>query len=151
MKIEEQFTIDAPIDDVWAFVRDPATVAPCVPGCESVEPLSDKSYRSTVAVALGPIKARFNVIVEITEEQPPHRLLCVTKGEEGGKASMLTATSEIVLSEGDNKSTAIRCSSEVAVVGRLGKFGLGIMKKQAGQLAAEFARAVQQRMQSAHA
>ena len=90
-------------------------------------------------------------ITEITEEQPPHRLLCVTKGEEGGKASMLTATSEIVLSEGDNKSTAIRCSSEVAVVGRLGKFGLGIMKKQAGRLAAEFARAVQQRMQSAHA
>ena len=52
MKIEEQFTIDAPIDDVWTFVRDPATVAPCVPGCESVEPLSEKSYRSTGAVAL---------------------------------------------------------------------------------------------------
>ncbi len=151
MKIEEQFTIDAPIDDVWTFVRDPATVAPCVPGCESVEPLSEKSYRSTVAVALGPIRARFNVIVEITEEQPPHRLLCVTKGEEGGKASMVTARSEIVLSERDSKSTAISCSSEVAIVGRLGKFGLGIMKKQAGRLAAQFAASVQQRMQTDHA
>ena len=151
MKIEEKFVIEAPIDEVWTFVRNPETVAPCIPGCESVETLSDKRYRSTIAVALGPIKARFNVIIEITEETPPNRLLCMTKGEEGGKASMLTASSEISLEDRDGRSTAISCASEVAIVGRLGKFGIGIMKKRADQLAGEFAASVQQRMQAAHA
>ena len=146
MKIDERLTIAAPIDKVWAFIRNPDTAAPCVPGCESVETLSDKSYRSTIAVALGPIKARFNVVVEITEESPPHRLLCVTKGDEGSKASMISATSEIVLTAVDDQTTAIACSSEFSIVGRLGKFGLGIMKKRATQLAGEFAAAVQERL-----
>ena len=47
MKIEERFLIEAPIDAVWALFRDPQTVAPCVPGCEAVEPFSDELYRST--------------------------------------------------------------------------------------------------------
>jgi hypothetical protein len=148
MMIDERFSIAAPIDKVWAFIRDPQTVAPCVPGCESVETLSETSYRSTIGIALGPIKARFNVIVQITEETPPSRLVCVTKGEEGSKASIISATSEMLLTAVDDKSTEIACSSEVSVVGRLGKFGLGIMKKRASRLAEEFAAAVQQRMQT---
>jgi uncharacterized protein len=66
MKIDERFLTEAPIDAVWAFVRNPQTVAPCIPGCEAVEPLSDKLYRST-SVALGPIRRDFNVVAEITE------------------------------------------------------------------------------------
>lgn len=148
MKIDERFAVSAPIDEVWAFIRDPQTVAPCVPGCVSVEVLSETSYRSTIGIAIGPIKARFNVVVQITEEIPPGRLVCVTKGEEGSKASVISATSEMLLTAVGDKSTEIAYSSEVFIVGRLGKFGLGIMKKRAGQLAEEFAAAVQHRMQS---
>lgn len=86
MKIDERFLIEAPIDAVWAFVRNPQTVAPCIPGCEAVEPLSDKLYRST-SVAL--VKARFNVVLEITKEFALNRLLRITKGEEDGEASMI--------------------------------------------------------------
>ena len=151
MKIEEQFLIEAPIGEVWAFVRNPTTVAPCIPGCESVEPLSDNRYRAVIAVALGPIKARFNVVVEITEESPPSLLVCSTKGEEGGKASMVSAISEIRFAERSQACTEVLCKSEVSIVGRLGKFGLGLVKKRANHLAGEFATAVQQRVQIAHA
>jgi uncharacterized protein len=151
MRIDERFLIEAPIDAVWAFVRNPQTVAPCFPGCEAVDPISDKQYRSTIGVALGPIKARFNVVVEITEEIAPDRLVRVTKGEEGGKASMIRATTEIKFAAQGSGRTEITSASEVSIIGRLGKFGLGIMKKRAAQLAGEFAAAVQQRMQVADA
>jgi carbon monoxide dehydrogenase subunit G len=72
MKIDERSLIGAPIDAVWPFVRNPQTVAPCIPGCEAVEQLSDKLFRGTIGVALGPIKACFNVVVEITEEFAPN-------------------------------------------------------------------------------
>jgi carbon monoxide dehydrogenase subunit G len=151
MKINERFTIPAPIERVWAFIRDPDRVAPCIPGCERIESISATSYRSTIAVALGPIKARFVVVVEITDEKPPTRLTCLTKGEEGSRASVINATSEIALAETNEKETEVYCTSEVSIVGRLGKFGLGIMQKRASQLAGEFAGAVQQRMQVADA
>jgi uncharacterized protein len=107
MRIEERFTIPAPIERVWDFIRDPDRVASCVPGCERVETISTTSYRSTIAVALGPIKARFVVVVEITDEKPPTRLTCVTKGEEGSRASVINATSEIVLAEINEKETEV--------------------------------------------
>lgn len=148
MKIEEKFAIKASIEKVWAFIRDPQKVAVCVPGCESVEALSEKCYRTTIAVALGPIKARFNLMVQITEEEPPKRIVCVTKGEEGSKASIINATSELLLTPVDGATTEILCTSEVSIAGRLGKFGLGIMKKRAAKLAGEFAAAVQQTMET---
>jgi uncharacterized protein len=151
MKIEERFIIPAPIDRVWAFVRNPDRVAPCIPGCEHVETISDTSYRSTIAVTLGPIKARFIVVVQITDEHPPTRLTCVTKGEEGSRASVINANSELLLIELNERETEVHCTSEVSIVGRLGKFGLGIMKKRATQLAGEFAAAVRERMQVANA
>jgi hypothetical protein len=80
-------------------------------------------YRSGIGVALGPIKARFNIVVEITEELAPNRLLCITKGDEGSKASMITATSEIKLEAQEAGRTEISCPSEVPIAGRLGKFG----------------------------
>jgi uncharacterized protein len=148
MKIEERFVIAAPIETVWAFIRDPDRVAPCIPGCESVAAISASSYRSTIAVALGPIKARFNVTVELTEEHPPHRLACTTKGEEGSRASVMSARSELVLTAVNDKETEVGCTSEISIVGRLGKFGLGIMKKRASQLAVEFAAVMQERVQA---
>jgi carbon monoxide dehydrogenase subunit G len=151
MKIDERFLIEAPIDAVGAFIRNPQTVAPCIPGCEAVEPISDKLYRSTIGVALGPIRARFNVVVEITEELAPNRLVCLTKGEEGGKASMITATTEIKFEAQESGRREISSASEISIVGRLGNFGLGIMKKRAEQLASEFAAVVQQRMQTTDA
>jgi carbon monoxide dehydrogenase subunit G len=151
MKIDERFTIPAPIDRVWAFIRNPDQVAPCIPGCTGVEMISPTSYRSTIAVTLGPISARFNLVVQIVEEQPPTRLVCQTKGEEGTRASMVTASSEIVLTAVSERETEIHCTSDMSIVGRLGKFGLGIMKKRATQLAAEFAASVRERMQAVDA
>ena len=104
-----------------------------------METISPSRYRSTIAIALGPIKARFNVVVELTEEHPPHRMVCTTKGEEGSRASVMSAQSELVLTAINDKETVVDCRSDVSIVGRLGKFGLGIMKKRASQLAVEFA------------
>lgn len=148
MKIDERFAIAAPIEEVWAFIRDPQTVAACIPGCEGVEAASDTSYRSRIGVTLGPITARFNVLVDIVEETPPSRLVYVTKGEEGTRASIINATSEILLTAVDATTTEIECRWDVSIVGRLGKFGHGVMKKRAAQMAAEFAASVEQRLRS---
>ena len=104
------------------------------------------SYKTSVRVALGPIATTFNATVEITEEEPPKRLACVTRGEEGGKASSLSAQSELLLTEVDGGRTQMRYNSEASIFGRLGRYGLGMMKKKADAIGAEFATAFTQRM-----
>ena len=139
MKIEETFTVNAPVDRVWEFMMDPDRMAPCVPGCGDVEVLGDNKYRASVKVAVGPIKTSFKVSVELTEQRAPTYAASVTRGEERGKASMLTANSELRLTSVNSQETEVHYLSEVSLVGRLGKFGLGMMKKKAKAVGEEFA------------
>ena len=147
MRIEDTFTIRAPIDTVWRFIRDPGAVVPCIPGCDGVEIVGPNAYRASIRVALGPIKTTFNVTVELTREEPPSFAALVTRGEEGGKASTLSAQSELRLRPLEDAGTEVSYASEVAIFGRLGKYGLGIMKKKAESLGAEFAKAFSARVE----
>jgi carbon monoxide dehydrogenase subunit G len=139
MRIEGTFTVAAPRERVFAEITNPALMASCIPGCEAIEVVDPKTYRARILIEVGPIKARFNLIVEVTQEEPPVRVLCVTRGEEGSRASMLSANSELLLAATDSGGTEVKYASDVSVTGRLGKFGLGIMKKKAELLGAKFA------------
>jgi carbon monoxide dehydrogenase subunit G len=44
MIFEDSFTVKAPIDRVWAFLRDPQRVAQCIPGTEKIEIIDDTHY-----------------------------------------------------------------------------------------------------------
>ena len=68
MKIENRFVVAAPIDTVWASITDPEIVAPCIPGCEDVEVLSPTAYKAKMKIAIGPIKASFNLDIEVTNQ-----------------------------------------------------------------------------------
>lgn len=139
MRIEGSFIVAAPRERVFAEITNPALMASCVPGCEAIEVVDPKTYRARILVEVGPIKARFNLIVEVKSEVPPERVVSVTRGEEGSRASMLSANNELVLAPAAGGGTEVKYVSEVSVTGRLGKFGLGMMKKKAEQLGAKFA------------
>jgi carbon monoxide dehydrogenase subunit G len=141
MRVEGSFKVAAPRERVFAEITNPALMATCIPGCDSIEVIDPKTYRASIVVEVGPIKARFNLIVEVTAEDPPVRVLSVTRGEEGGRASMLSANNELLLEATPDGATDVRYASDVAVTGRLGKFGLGIMKKKSEALAARFVQA----------
>jgi hypothetical protein len=88
------------------------------------------------------------VDVELTEEQPPHYAASVSRGEEGGRASTVTAQNILKLAPNEGGGTEVYYSSEFSVVGRLGKFGLGIMAKKAKALGEEFAKAFRERVEA---
>lgn len=148
MRIEDSFTIAASRDRVWQAIKSPAVVAPCVPGCQGVEVISPTLYKAQVRVQLGPIKATFNVDVEIASEIEPEEIRSRTRGEEGGRASSLSAENVLRLTELGAEETEVYYLSEVSVVGRLGKFGLGIMKKKAASLGRDFAVAFKKQVEN---
>ena len=133
--------VKASRESVWAAIKDPARIAPCIPGCESIKIAGPGLYRARVGIAVGPIKAAFNLEVEVTQETPPSFVASTTRGEEGTRASVLNAHNELHLAALDDGTTEVRYVSEVSIVGRLGRFGLGVMKKKAAALGVEFAEA----------
>ncbi|MSQ69894.1 MAG: hypothetical protein EXR27_01215 [Betaproteobacteria bacterium] len=148
MKVEGTFDIAATREDVFRYITDPRLMAECVPGCEEIEQLSPTQYRTRVVIGVGTIKARFNLTVEITQQNPPESVLSQTRGEEGSRASLISADNEVRLESIAPDTTRVHYSSQVSVTGRLGKFALGIMKKKVESLGKEFAARFSERIRS---
>ena len=148
MLIEDKFVVRAPRVEVWRFIVDPKRMLPCIPGCESIEQASPTQYRAVVKIEVGPIKTRFNLDVTVDAEHPPGLILSTTRGEEGTRASTLSAKNRLELAALDERTTEVSYSSEVSVVGRLGRFGLGMMKKKAQALGTAFADSMRARLES---
>lgn len=137
MRIEQSFTLEAPPDRVWSLIRDPEIMVGCVPGCEEIERIDEANYKARVTVSVGPIKARFNLVIEIVEEQVPSLIRTEARGEEGSRASMVKSANEMKLTALDG-GTEIAYSADVEISGRLGRYGAGMMKKIATKLAGKF-------------
>ena len=141
MKLDGSFVIDAPRATVWEAIRDPGLMARCVPGCETAEQIGPDSYRAVVAVKFGPISARFNLTIEIEEEVEPEFVRSKARGEEGSRASMVSSENLLKLAEIEPDRTEVSWETDVNITGRLGKYGLGLMKKKVERLSAEFVTA----------
>ncbi len=147
MHIEDRFSVKAPKDIVWRAIRDPDVVAPCVPGCTGVEVVSPSLYKAQVSLQVGPIKAKFNVDVEIVSEIEFEEIRTRSRGEEGGRARCVNANNILKLTEIDEDQTEVYYAADVYVVGRLGKFGIGMMKKKAETTGQEFAANFRERVE----
>ena len=119
-----------------------------MPGCQDVTVASPTIYKARIRVQLGIIKAEFNIEVEITLETPPEELRTRTRGEEGSRASSISAENILRLVAHGPNETEVNYASDVSVVGRLGKFGLGVMKKKAESLGRDFATAFKARVET---
>ncbi|HKU14933.1 MAG TPA: carbon monoxide dehydrogenase subunit G [Steroidobacteraceae bacterium] len=138
MKIEKTFTVGAPQEQVWAFITDPQKVAQCIPGCEGAEQKERGKYAAAINLKVGPIRVTFNVDIEQTEERAPEFASYLSKGEEGSRASRISATSTLALKPVSASDTEVTYTSDINIVGRLGKFGSGMMQKIADNVGEEF-------------
>ena len=147
MKIEKTFSVDAPAEAVWQFITSPEKVAPCIPGCEGAEQTGDNTYKAAIKVKVGPIKTRFAVEIETLEERPPEFAAYETKGEEGTKSSRLKAKSTLSLTQLNDTTTEVTYTSEINLLGRLGKFGSGMMQKVADSIGNEFVAGLKEQVE----
>ncbi|MGN6462203.1 MAG: SRPBCC domain-containing protein [Pseudolabrys sp.] len=130
--------IAAPIDRVWSVLLDPKIMAGCVPGVQSVDVLSDTEYLATIKVKISFISANFKIKTTILETKPPHYLRCEGTGEDSTVASTVKQTSEMFLTSQPDGATELRVKAKADVFGRLGSFGLSVMKTKADRMWEEF-------------
>jgi carbon monoxide dehydrogenase subunit G len=123
----------------------------CIPGCKSIKVTGPTTYTADIQVKVGPIKASFNLDVEVIEEVEPDHIISRTRGQEGSRASMVSAESTLRLSDAESGGTEVYYSSEVAITGRLGKYGHGMMKKIAKKLGNKFADDFRERVENGKA
>jgi carbon monoxide dehydrogenase subunit G len=140
MDIEKTLLVAAPPAHVWSLLLDPNVMGACVPGMQSIEVVSDVEYVSVIHVKIAFVSAKFRIKTTIVEQRAPHYLRTEGTGEDASVASSLKQSSEIFLTDAESGQTELRMKIHVDVLGRLGTFGLSVMKTKADRMWEEFAQ-----------
>ena len=138
MEIEKQLTVAAAPAKVWEMLLDPQVMGSCVPGMQSVEVISPTEYVGVIKVKISFISATFRLNTRIVEQRAPEYLRIEGTGEDASVASSLKQQSELFLAALPDGQTGLRMLVKVDVLGRLGAFGLSVMKTKADRMWDEF-------------
>ena len=56
---------------VWDTLLDPDKLAAVIPGCHSLDRVSDNSYKAEISLGVGPVRGRFHATVDLSDLDPP--------------------------------------------------------------------------------
>ena len=138
MELDKALQLPAAPGAVWALLLDPQVMGECVPGMKSIEVVSPTEYLAQIHVKISFISAKFKIRTTVTEQRAPHYLKSEGAGEDASVASSFKQTSEIFLEETAEGGTSVRMKIRVDLLGRLGTFGLSVMKTKADRMWDEF-------------
>lgn len=136
MKISGAATMAASPEQVWAAVHDPAVLARCIPGCQSLRELSPGRYAMTVTAGVAAIKGSYDGEVAITDVTEPTAF--TMKADGAGAPGTIATTVDVGLAPADGGGTAITYEADASVGGPIGGVGqrmlAGVARKMAGQM-----------------
>jgi hypothetical protein len=137
MDMSGERRIPAPRQLVWEALNNPEVLKASIPGCETLEKISDSEMRATAAVKIGPISARFNGKVQLTDLDPPNGYNIGGEGQ-GGVAGFAKGGATVRLSELEAGITLLSYDVKAQVGGKIAQLGARLIDATAKQMADAF-------------
>ena len=129
MKLENEFTVPAPVDRAWEVLLDLERVAPCLPGA-TIDGRDGDAHTGTMTVKIGPITARYTGTVRIEESDEEARRAVMraqardARGQ-GTASATITSTMEPV-----DAGTRVRVETYMRITGPAAQVGRDPLHRQ---------------------
>lgn len=137
MHMAGEALIGAPRERVWDALNDPEILKACIPGCESLEKLSDTELKATVKQKIGPVSAKFNGTVILSDLDPPNGYTISGEGQ-GGVAGFAKGGATVRLEANGADTTVLKYDAKAQVGGKLAQLGGRLIDATAKKLADQF-------------
>ena len=135
MKISGSSTLESPVDKVWEAIQDPAVLARCLPGCESLAVIGEDRYAMSVTAGVAAIKGTYAGEVSLSDKVAPSSLTMRASG--AGAPGTIDADVKVQLAPSAGGGTDLSYDADASVGGAIGGVGqrmlAGVTKKMAGQ------------------
>ncbi|HUZ64745.1 MAG TPA: carbon monoxide dehydrogenase subunit G [Acetobacteraceae bacterium] len=128
--------IPVPRQKVWEALNDAAILKASIPGCETMEKLSDTELKATAAVKIGPIAARFTGKVQLSDLDPPNGYTISGEGQ-GGVAGFAKGGAAVRLTD-EAGETLLSYDVKAQVGGKIAQLGARLIDASAKQMADAF-------------
>jgi uncharacterized protein len=140
MKLNNEFTVDVPVEDVWDVLLDLERITPCLPGASLTEETGEREYDGAMKVKLGPVTQQYKGTVKIQEaDESAHRAVLRADGKDARGQGTASATIVSTLHDEGNGSTKVSVETDMQITGRAAQFGQGIQQQVSEKLLGRFA------------
>ncbi len=129
--------IAAPLNKVWAALNDVEVLKQSIPGCQSIEKVSDTEMNAKVTLKVGPVKASFTGKVVLSDIDPPNGYTITGEGS-GGAAGFAKGSAKVKLLDDGGAATNLTYEVKAQIGGKLAQLGSRLIDATAKKLAGEF-------------
>jgi carbon monoxide dehydrogenase subunit G len=139
VKLANSFTIDRPIEEVYAAFLDVDRIATCMPGSQLLGQPAPDTYEGEVKVKVGPLAVTYAgrfTILEAAERE--RRLTMRATGRERRGAGDADAHIVAQLSE-QADGTLVRIDTDLDIRGKVAQFGRGVIGEVTDNIMQAFA------------
>jgi carbon monoxide dehydrogenase subunit G len=136
MTMNGEYELSAPLETVWEKLNDAETLKACIPGCESLDKLSDTEFQAVAVTKIGPVKAKFKGKVTLSDLDPPNGYRINGQGD-GGVAGFATGGATVKLEPKDG-GTLLTYTVEAQIGGKLAQLGQRLVNSAAKKVADDF-------------
>ena len=136
MEMTGEFCIPAPRQRVWEGLNNPEILKSSIPGCQTIEKLSDTEFTAKVLAQVGPVRANFGGKVTLSDLEPPQSYTIAGEGT-GGVAGFAKGSAKVSLDE-DGGATVLHYAVQAHVGGKLAQIGSRLIDSVARRMAENF-------------
>jgi uncharacterized protein len=145
MKIANEFTVSAPIEQAWDVLVDLEQVIPLMPGAQLTGHDGD-DVLGKVKVKVGPVTSEFSGKVHFVERDGEARKAVIdAKGKEARGTGNAAATVTATLHEA-GAQTRVVVDTDLKIVGKLAQFGSGMLQQVSEKLLGEFVESLEAKL-----
>ena len=144
MEMTGEQLIPLPREATWRALNDTATLKDCIPGCETIEQVSDSEYQLTMTAKVGPVSAKFKGKMTLSDVDPPNAYTLVFEGQ-GGVAGFAKGQANVQLTP-NAEGTRLGYVVKAMIGGKLAQVGSRLIDGVAKKMAEQFFTAFNQRV-----
>jgi uncharacterized protein len=145
MKIDNRFTVGAPIDRAWEVLTDLEGIAPCLPGAQ-LTGVDGDVYSGKVKIKVGPVTSEYAGTARFLEkDEAEHRAVISASGRDSRGAGNASATITARLLA-DGAQTVVSVDTDLKITGKIAQFGSGMIKEISEKLLGQFAQSLESKL-----
>jgi carbon monoxide dehydrogenase subunit G len=147
MKLEGTIEIAAPMQEVWALLVNPVSLAACIPGVRDVRQVDERTFQGSVTASVGPMDGDFSFTAVLERQRFPDDLLVALEGTDSVTRSRLEGQIDVTLEDTDASGTILGYRAVVKVKGRLAILGEMVLRATASLMINQATRCLRSRLE----
>ncbi|WP_026876126.1 SRPBCC family protein [Jiangella gansuensis] len=145
MKIDNEFTVGAPVGQAWTVLTDLEGIAPCLPGAQ-LTGVDGDVHSGRIKVKVGPIVAEYAGTARfVHRDEDQHRAIIRATGRDARGAGAASAEIVAQLREG-GAGTVVSVDTDLRISGRIAQLGRGMISEVSTKLLAQFVECLEAKL-----